>query len=98
MFDPPGSDILRNNAGTYHFFAPELCNPNISEYRGKPADIWALGVTLYCMVFNQVPFDSDTEIELFKIIQEKELDLGGDRLVSDGLKSILTGMLHKDPE
>ena len=68
IFNPPGSDILHNNAGTYHFFAPELCDPSVNEYSGRAADIWALGVTLYCMTFNKVPFDSDAELELFKII------------------------------
>ena len=46
------SDIMTKTAGTYHFFPPECCDPEIDEYSGKIADIWALGVTLYCMIFN----------------------------------------------
>ena len=97
MFNPPGSDILRNNAGTYHFFAPELCNPNINEYSGKAADIWALGACLYCMVFNKVPFDNDSELDLFKMIMEDELKTDS-RDISDGLRTLLLGMLTKDPK
>ena len=97
MFDPPGSDIMRNNAGTYHFFAPELCNPSVNSYSGKAADIWALGVTLYCMTFNTVPFDSPIELDLFKLIMEKDLEMGK-RQISAGLKSLITGMLTKNPE
>ena len=92
MFDPPGCDILRNNAGTYHFFSPAICNPEISEYSGRAADIWALGVTLYCMTFNTVPFDSPAELDLFKMIYTKELEMGP-RPISEGLQDLIIGML-----
>lgn len=29
-------------------------------YHGKAADTWAVGVTLYCMVFGEYPFLGDT--------------------------------------
>ena len=31
-------------------------------------DIWALGVTLYCLLFGKVPFNADTEYDLFQVI------------------------------
>ncbi len=36
-------------------------------------DIWALGVTLYCMLFGKVPFNADTEFELFQVIVTQPL-------------------------
>lgn len=59
------NDTLCGTEGTYHFFSPELCDPNVNEYSAKAADIWALGVTLYCMVYNKLPFDADNELEIF---------------------------------
>ena len=40
--------------GTKIFLAPECLNSG--PYKPKPTDIWALGVSIYVMVFGQVPF------------------------------------------
>ena len=47
---------MTKSAGTYHFFAPECCDPDIEIYSGRATDVWALGVTLYCLIFNVLPF------------------------------------------
>ena len=39
---------LENNKGTFHFMAPESFEEG---FDGKIADIWALGVCLYCLAF-----------------------------------------------
>eukprot|EP00758_Cryptobia_borreli_P005514 Tbor_TRINITY_DN4910_c0_g1::TRINITY_DN4910_c0_g1_i1::g.9612::m.9612 len=43
--------------GTPAFIAPEVCN---GEECGPAADVWSLGVTLYCCVFGTVPFAGAT--------------------------------------
>lgn len=64
------SDIMTKTAGTYHFFPPECCDPEIEEYSGKQADIWALGITLYCLIFNQLPFwDFDNQENEYTILE-----------------------------
>jgi [calcium/calmodulin-dependent protein kinase] kinase len=50
------TDIISKTAGTFHFFPPECCDPNIETHSGRAADIWALGVTLFCLIFNELPF------------------------------------------
>ena len=48
-------DLTTTIEGTPAFYAPECCNIEQTEqpkYSMKKADIWALGVTLYCMTFN----------------------------------------------
>jgi serine/threonine protein kinase len=47
---------LRKSAGTYHFFAPECCDTECEVYSGSKVDIWALGVTLFCLLYNRLPF------------------------------------------
>jgi serine/threonine protein kinase len=42
-----------------------------NSFLGKPIDIWALGVTLYCLTFGKCPFMAETEFELFELISTK---------------------------
>ncbi|KAJ2701253.1 hypothetical protein H4218_001546 [Coemansia sp. IMI 209128] len=37
-------------------------------------DIWAMGVTLYCLIYGRVPFQASTEFELFNIIPRQQLE------------------------
>lgn len=60
------SDSFSNTEGTYHFMAPELCNPDVDSYSGTKADVWALGVVLFCLAFNSLPYNEETE---FRIMQ-----------------------------
>lgn len=90
---------VSDSAGTKLFEAPEVSLTG--AFRPKPLDVWALGVSIYVMVFGSVPFGSQgsTEFELTKEIQEKPLALDfEDRPVSDELKQLLTAMLTKDPD
>ncbi|CAK9441184.1 uncharacterized protein LODBEIA_P50530 [Lodderomyces beijingensis] len=77
---------LAKTAGTPAFFAPELCHLDVGDVgdadddaiKSPPIDhridIWALGVTLYCLLFGKVPFNADSEFELFNVIANKKLE------------------------
>lgn len=55
--------------GTYMFLPPESCSFEVDRYSLKKADIWALGITLYCLTFNKLPFESgETEIDIMNNI------------------------------
>lgn len=66
---------LAKTVGTPAFYAPELChteldfdNPRIDS----KIDIWALGVTLYCLIYGRVPFHDHNQWLLMKHIRDDE--------------------------
>ncbi|KAJ3121951.1 hypothetical protein HK100_012177 [Physocladia obscura] len=64
---------------------------------GAAIDIWALGVTLFCLVYGRVPFVADTEFELFHVICKSSLEFPIEPEIDDSLKDILTRLLDKNP-
>ncbi|KAK6463513.1 hypothetical protein DFJ63DRAFT_285450 [Scheffersomyces coipomensis] len=107
---------LAKTAGTPAFFAPELCQTNFSSTSStSPSlpkidykiDIWALGITLYCLLFGKVPFNADSEFELFQVIVNESLKFPDHKdsfnspaqvtdLEFDYAKDLLSKLLDKD--
>ena len=98
MDDPKGSDVVKQTEGTYHFMAPESCNPDIDEVRGKPLDVWSLGITLFALLYYKIPFTGSTEFLIMEAIRTQPLVIPEDRKVSPELLQILLSMTEKDPE
>jgi len=73
---PVGNDMMKGSVGTYYFFAPELCDPDVKEYSACAADIWALGVSLFCMVYNKLPYEEKPSWELMDDILANPVVLG----------------------
>lgn len=93
-----GDDTLQKTIGTYHFFSPECCDPDIKIFSGRANDVWALGVTLFALIYNELPFWAETELALLEQIHKTNLRLADEkRRVSDGLKRVLLRMLDRDP-
>jgi [calcium/calmodulin-dependent protein kinase] kinase len=91
-------DLFSNTEGTYHFMAPELCNPDTDDYSGKAVDIWALGVSMYVMIFNELPYEDSNEYQLMQKILKAPLEISTKREISQGLRDLLLKFLEKDPE
>ncbi|WBF14094.1 hypothetical protein N7582_003484 [Saccharomyces uvarum] len=68
---------LNKIVGTPAFIAPELCHLNNSKRDfvtdGFKLDIWSLGVTLYCLLYNELPFSGDNEFDTYHKIMEVPL-------------------------
>ncbi|XP_075239269.1 calcium/calmodulin-dependent protein kinase kinase 2-like [Convolutriloba macropyga] len=94
-------DIVRGTKGTPGFLAPELVDldsPSHDRSRGRPVDIWAIGVTLYAMLFGNIPFDGQTKMELYENIANQPLKIPDEPTISHSCRKFLTRLLEKDPK
>lgn len=81
--------------GTPMFQAPEvsLC----SQYKPRPLDVWALGVTMYTFMFGEPPFfHAEGVSKIVPMIQAQDVLFDG-KDVSDGFKEVMRAFLTKDP-
>lgn len=95
--DISDSDMLSSTVGTYYFFAPECCNTNIRTFSGKAADIWALGITIYALVYQKLPFWADSLLGIFEVIHNSEILYERNDLVTEDFEDLLRKILEKDP-
>ncbi|CAO3614260.1 unnamed protein product [Cunninghamella echinulata] len=91
-----GNDKLKKSAGSPAFMAPELCRAQHGEISGKAADIWSMGVTLYCLVYGHLPYTSTNIIELMDKIKDEPVTY--EHLENQDLLHLLERLLNKDPE
>uniref|UniRef100_A0A7G3AE88 calcium/calmodulin-dependent protein kinase n=1 Tax=Lutzomyia longipalpis TaxID=7200 RepID=A0A7G3AE88_LUTLO len=95
-----GEDAAMNNgstAGTPAFRAPETLHLGQHSYNGKAADIWALGATLYALVFGNVPFMAKSVPAVYEKIKNDDIVFPTEPKISSDLKDLITKILQKDP-
>ncbi|KAG0304141.1 hypothetical protein BGZ97_001606 [Linnemannia gamsii] len=92
MFTKKGDDMIKKSAGSPAFMAPELCRSH-GEVSGKPTDLWSMGVTLFCIRYGRLPFKSGMSLELQKMINEDEPDLGDEQ--DPRFRTTITRLLEK---
>ena len=76
--------------GTDFFISPELLSSE-TKIDLKAADVWALGITFYLIIFGEFPLGNEEEGS------ESELKFGESREISEDLKDLLRKMLEKNP-
>ena len=88
-------DMLRDQRGSPAYVSPDvLCG---KPYRGKPSDMWSLGVVLYTMLYGQFPFYDSVPLELFRKIKAARYTIPHDGRVSEKTRSLISRMLEFDP-
>lgn len=97
---PTDDDTVKATEGTYHFMSPEQCDPDCSGFGAKQVDVWALGVTMFCMLFNRTPFWGETEYQIMESIRLEPLVIPGSevRTITKETRELLQGLLQKDPK
>ena len=92
-----GNRALKKLMGTPSYIAPELTGSGLeSGYRGRPVDMWALGVVLFEILHGRPPFYGANLEQLetrIRAVSHAPFDAG----VSAGAKGLVLSLLKADP-
>jgi [calcium/calmodulin-dependent protein kinase] kinase len=92
------SDDMRTSksAGSPAFLPPELCVAKHGDVSGKAADIWSMGVSLYCLRYGRIPFERDGVLGMYEAIKTEIPKLPADE--NPDFLDLMGMLLEKDPE
>jgi [calcium/calmodulin-dependent protein kinase] kinase len=97
MFEKENKEMLTaKSAGSPAFLPPELCVSKHGDISGKAADIWSMGVSLYCLRYGRIPFERPGVLELYESIKSDPLVL--DKNHEPEFCDLLEKLLEKDPK
>ena len=95
MFEKPDEMRTAKSAGSPAFLPPELCGKH-GDVSGKAADIWSMGVSLYCLRYGGIPFNREGMLEMYEAIKTEEPSIPEDE--NPEIVDLFRRILDKDPE
>ena len=95
MFEKASDMRTAKSAGSPAFMPPELCVTKHGDVSGKAADIWSMGVSLYCLRFGRIPFERSGVLELYEAIKNDQVDFEPDD--EPEFIDLMRRLLEKDP-
>lgn len=95
MFSKGNNMRTSKSAGSPAFLPPELCSKH-NEVSGTAADIWSMGITLYCLRYGKIPFNKDAILEIYEAIKTEEPEFAKDE--NPTFISLMSRLLDKNPE
>ncbi|EGE82876.1 CAMKK/CAMKK-META protein kinase [Blastomyces dermatitidis ATCC 18188] len=95
MFQKDSDMYTAKSAGSPAFLPPELCVAKHGDISGTAADIWSMGVTLYCLRYGRIPFEKESIFELYESIRNDEVKYENE--TDEDFIALMTNILEKDP-
>lgn len=95
MFEKQSDMATAKSAGSPAFMPPELCVAKHGQVSGKAADIWSMGVTLYCLRYGRIPFEKHGMLELYESIRGDDISLREEP--NPDFANLMHQLLEKDP-
>ncbi|ORY69938.1 kinase-like domain-containing protein [Pseudomassariella vexata] len=96
MFEKPEDMKTAKSAGSPAFLPPELCRSKHGDISGKAADIWSMGVSLYCLKYGRLPFRRINVLEMYEAIRTEGLELPPDE--NRDFVDLISRLLDKNAE
>ncbi|KND94903.1 Calcium/calmodulin-dependent protein kinase kinase 1 [Tolypocladium ophioglossoides CBS 100239] len=95
MFEKSDNMRTAKSAGSPAFLPPELCGKH-REVSGKAADIWSMGVSLFCLKYGRIPFNKPGILEVYEAIKTEDPQVPEDE--DPVFADLLGKILDKDPD
>jgi serine/threonine protein kinase len=88
------NQMTRSLWGTPLYMAPEILDNK--KYTDK-ADLWSVGVIMYRLMFNKLPYTGENWSDLAANIRNNPVKFPSDCAISEEAKNLLLGLLNRDP-
>lgn len=96
MFEKESDMTTAKSAGSPAFMPPELCVAKHGRVSGRAADLWSMGVTLYCLRYGRIPFEKTGLLEMYQTIRTDDFQLPEEH--NPDFVDLMRRILQKDPE
>ncbi|KAK3357664.1 kinase-like domain-containing protein [Lasiosphaeria hispida] len=96
MFERADDMRTAKSAGSPAFLPPELCVARHGDVSGKAADVWSMGVSLYCLRYGRIPFERDGVLDMYDAIKTETPKFPPDE--NEQFVDVMSRLMEKDPE
>ncbi|KAK3333663.1 kinase-like domain-containing protein [Cercophora scortea] len=96
MFEKAANMRTAKSAGSPAFLPPELCVAKHGDVSGKAADIWSMGVSLYCLRYGRIPFEKQGVLEIYEAIRTESPQFPPGE--NEQFVDLMHRLMEKDPE